>query len=118
MRAVVIAVALLASCASVSEPAFACISRPLPGHPFLPPGPPLGQLLDKLIDEAKIADADLARVKALRAEMARLAAAGAIREARDVEREAMSILGYEKKAALTRCGHGDFVWAKRRGAVS
>src|SRR5436853_4618393 len=115
MRAVMIAIALLASSASVSDPAFACASRPLPGHPILPPGPPLGQLLDKLILEVSVADADLTRVMALRAEMARLAAAGDLRKARELEAEAMHVMGYEKRAVGSRCGAGPFHWV-RRGA--
>jgi len=117
MRVVVIAIALLACCGSVSEPAFGCAARPLPGHPILPPGPPLGQLLDKFILEASIGDADLASVMALRAEMARLAAAGDHHAARRVEAEAMRIMGYEKRAVLSRCGAGSFHWVKL-GAVS
>jgi hypothetical protein len=113
MRVVVIAIALLASCASASEPAFACAVRPIPGHPILPPGPPLGQLLDKLILEVSITDADLTRVMALHAEMARLAAAGDLQMARKLEAEAMRIMGYEKRAVLSRCGSGSFVWVKR-----
>ena len=117
MRAVVIAIALLASCASISGPAYSCMSRPLPGHPVLPPGPPRGQLLDKLILEASIRETDLAKVTAMRAEMARLAAAGDLRAARKLEAEAMRIMGYEKRAVLSRCGAGSFHWVKR-GAVS
>lgn len=117
MRVAVIAVTLLASCASASEPAFACMVRPLPGHPILPPGPPLGELLDKLMLEVSIGDADLARVTALRTEMARLAAAGDLRRARALEAEAMQIMGYQKRAVLSRCGAGSFHWVKR-GDVS
>jgi hypothetical protein len=104
MRIVVFAILLAASFAA---PASACYTRlgvrPVP--------PPLAKTLDAVLPKATLAAADLERVKQLRAEIARLAAAGEEKKAREQEVIAMRILGYFKTSA--RCGSGSFSWMKR-----
>ena len=73
--------------------------------------PAIASALDDLLPKAELPAADLEKVRALRAEIARLVAAKKMTEAREVEKDAMAMLGYRK--ALLRCGPGTFLWAKR-----
>ncbi len=72
--------------------------------------PPLGSGIDDLLPQAKLADADLKKVKDLRDRMSALAAAGKEEAARKAEEEAMRLLGFEK--AWLKCGEGTFMWMK------
>jgi hypothetical protein len=72
--------------------------------------PPLAVLLDELLPQATLPDADLAKLKELRAQIKKLAAAGKMRKARDTEEQAMLMLGY--KRLLLKCGEGTFLWTK------
>ena len=74
-------------------------------------GPPIAAALDERLPKAELPAADLEKVRGLRAEIATLIASNDLREARHAEEQAMAILGYRK--ALTRCGPGSFLWAKR-----
>jgi hypothetical protein len=71
-------------------------------------GPPIAGLLDERLAQAQLAQADLAKVRDLRATIATLVAADKIDQARAAEQEAMGILGYRKVAS--RCG--GFAWYK------
>jgi hypothetical protein len=72
--------------------------------------PPLAALLDDLLPNAKLADAEMENLKALRAKIAKLAAGHKMQEARAVEEQAMKIIGYRK--VWLRCGPGTFLWMK------
>jgi hypothetical protein len=70
--------------------------------------PQLAVLLDDLLPQATRPETDFARVKDLRAQIEKLAAAGKKEEAREREEQAMLLLGYQK--APLRCGVGTFMW--------
>ena len=72
--------------------------------------PPLGSGIDDLLPQAKLADADLKKVKDLRERMGALATAGHEKDARKTEEDAMRLLGFEK--AWLKCGEGTFAWVK------
>jgi hypothetical protein len=72
--------------------------------------PPLAALLDDLLPNAKLADAEMENLKALRGKIAKLAADHKMKQAREVEKQAMKILGYRQ--ILLRCGAGTFLWGK------
>jgi len=72
--------------------------------------PRLGSGIDDLLPQAKLADADLTKVKELRDRMGALAAAGHEKDARKSEEEAMRLLGFEK--AWLKCEEGTFEWMK------
>ena len=72
--------------------------------------PPLAAELDELLPKAQLSEADLAKLKDLRAQIAALGAAGKANQARAVEGQAMRMLGYRK--AYMRCGPGSFAWMK------
>jgi hypothetical protein len=91
----------------IVAPALACGPAVKNGAPI----PPIASALDDLLPKAELSAADLEKVRALRAEIATLVASNNMREARHVEEQAMAILGYRK--ALTRCGPGSFLWARR-----
>ena len=74
------------------------------------PGPKIAAQIDALLPKAQLAAADIDKVRALRAEIAELVAAGNLALARQTEEQAMRMLGYRK--ALLRCGPGSFTWAK------
>jgi len=95
MRAFVLGVALFAVTAG---PALACNI------------PPLAAALDDLLPKAELAGPEIEKIKALRVQIGQLAAAGQSDEAREVEEQAMQILGYEKTSL--RCGPGTFMWMK------
>jgi len=66
--------------------------------------------LDERVAKAKLPDADLAKVKELRARIETLVAGKDIVQAHKTQEEAMGILGYKK--ALMRCGPGSYSWIK------
>ncbi|HKA82084.1 MAG TPA: hypothetical protein VKD43_18730 [Xanthobacteraceae bacterium] len=107
MRALVLGITLSAL---IAAPAMACGPTATDKAPI----PPLAAVLDDLLPEAQLSPADLEQVKALRAQIRKLAAAGKETAAREAEEQAMSILGYGK--AWLRCGPGTFMWMKRPGA--
>jgi hypothetical protein len=109
MRHALIGVILLS--AFVTAPAFAC-GPTTNGKDISPksPKPPLAAALDHELAAAKLADSDRKTLEALRAAIAGLAAANKLDAARDVEVQAMSILGYKK--LWLHCGPGTFLWMK------
>jgi hypothetical protein len=78
--------------------------------------PQLAVTIDRLLPTEQLAQPDLDRVTTLRAQIADFAQAGNEPEARRLEEQAMSILGYEK--VWLRCGRGSFMWVKRTLAAS
>jgi hypothetical protein len=74
------------------------------------PVPPLAAALDALLPRAALSEADLGKVKDLRAQIKTLAATGKTREARETEEQAMLLLGYKKD--WLKCGEGTFQWMK------
>ena len=72
--------------------------------------PTVAAELDELLPKAELSEADLAKVKDLRARIETLVKANKLREARVAEEEAMAVLGYRK--ALMRCGPGSYSWMK------
>jgi hypothetical protein len=74
------------------------------------PIPPLAIPLDRVLERATLPAAELARVVELRREIAGLADAGKLEQAREIEEQAMRILGYRK--AWLKCGEGTFTWIK------
>jgi hypothetical protein len=78
--------------------------------------PPLAVMLDQQLPTAKLADMDQAKIRELRGSIDELASTGKEEEARQVEEQAMTILGYQK--VWLRCGPGIFVWQKRQPSPS
>src|SRR5262249_30886090 len=74
------------------------------------PTPPIVAELDDHVAKAKLSEADLVKVKELRAKIETLVAAKDIVQAHKTQEEAMGILGYKK--ALMRCGPGSYSWIK------
>lgn len=74
------------------------------------PIPQLAVLLDELLPKATLAESDLAKVKDLRAQIQKLAAAGKKDKARETEEQAMLLLGYRK--SWLKCGPGTFLWTE------
>lgn len=72
--------------------------------------PSLAKPLDDLVKQATLPAAELARVAELRREIARLASADKLEQAREVEERAMRMLGYRK--AWLKCGEGTFAWIR------
>ena len=72
--------------------------------------PPLADPLERLIGQAILTQADLARVNDLRTRLKAQAAAGDSVSAREIEEQVMRMLGYEK--VYLRCGPGSFRWNK------
>jgi hypothetical protein len=85
-------------------PALACAPSAKDGAA----GPPIAALLDAQLPKAQLSDADLAKVRDLRQQMAALVATQKFVEARAIEASAMRILGYKKLPS--RCG--TFAWSK------
>jgi hypothetical protein len=98
---------LVVLCALIASPAFAC-------GPAVDsnggPEPPLAGALDKELSGAKLAGSDRDTLEALRAAIASLAAEDKVDAAREVEAQAMKILGYTKM--WLNCGPGTFLWVK------
>jgi len=92
----------------VAAPALAC--GPSASGASVPKTPPLAASLDNELGNAKFPNAELKQLKALRAEINELAARDKMQQAREVEQQAMTILGYRK--LFLRCGPGIFVWMK------
>jgi hypothetical protein len=72
--------------------------------------PALAAGIDALMPTARLTATEFAMVKALRAAIADLAAAGNELGARELEAQAMTIFGYKK--VWLRCGQGAFTWEK------
>ena len=72
--------------------------------------PPIVAELDDHLTDAKLSDADLAKVKDLRAKVETLVAEKKIAQATKTQEEAMRIFGYKK--AYMRCGPGSYAWMK------
>ena len=90
----------------IAAPAMACGS---PGT-LKREVPPLAAALDELLPNANLTEAQLERVRVFRAEMERFAADNREAEARQIEEQAMLILGYTK--AYPMCGRAAFWWLK------
>jgi hypothetical protein len=105
MRALVVGLVLSGLLAA---PALACGSA-VKGSAHIPPVA-VAVELDELLPKAQLSEADLAKIKDLRAQITTLAAARKIVQARAVEEDAMRMLGYRK--GLMRCGPGTYVWMK------
>ena len=93
--------------ALLTTSAFACGPN-TNGVRRLPTWPPAAAI-DKLLPHAKLDDAELRHLKALRAEIAELVARDKMQKAHTVEVEAMTILGYIETPGWFR---GGFVWKK------
>jgi hypothetical protein len=72
--------------------------------------PPPGASIESSLKQAKLPAAEAAEVRALQAEVQRLATTDEA-EARKLEKRAMDILGYRK--VWLRCGSGTFAWLKK-----
>jgi hypothetical protein len=72
--------------------------------------PSLASRLDDLLARTTLSAVELARLAKLRSEIARLADGGQMKKAREIEEQAMRILGYRK--LWLKCGDGTFAWAK------
>ena len=94
---------VLAFFAQIPAPALAC-------GPAGPSIPPLAALIDSELPQATLTEADHQKLVALRDQIRTLADAGKERSARQVEEQAMQILGYKK--FWLRCGPGTFMWGK------
>jgi hypothetical protein len=103
MRALVLATVLSAF---IAAPALAC--GPANGGRFQIP--PVAADIDELLPKAELPKAEIEKVKALRAQIAKLMAAGKEQLAREAEEQAMRILGYTK--VYLRCGTGTFLWSR------
>jgi len=103
MRALALAIVLASL---VVAPVSACGARNAEG----PRIPPLAAALDDLLPQVPLAPAEREAVTALRAQVGELAANGQEGAAREVEEQAMRILGFSK--LWLACGPGTFVWAK------
>jgi hypothetical protein len=101
-------------CALVAAPAFAC--GPAADENGGGPKPPLAAALDAELSDAKLAGSDRDTLRALRAAIASLAAEDKMDAAREVEAQAMKILGYTK--AWLNCGPGTFLWVKMSSKAS
>ena len=100
MRASVLAVPLSLFLLFLSTSAMACGST----------NNTTGAVVDATLQKVELDDAKGKQVKALRARIQQLVAAGKDAAARDAEEKAMSILGYKK--VWLRCGPGTFAWMK------
>jgi hypothetical protein len=94
----------------VAAPAFACGPGGTTRGGGMAYQPPLAVLIDAELTRAKLDDVEMTNLKAMRAEIATLAAKKKTTEARAVEEKAMLMLGYRK--AWTACGPGSFLWMK------
>jgi len=72
--------------------------------------PSLASPLDDLLAGTTLPAVELERLAKLRREIARLADGGQMERAREIEEQAMRILGYRK--LWLKCGEGTFAWAK------
>jgi hypothetical protein len=70
--------------------------------------PPIAAGIDELLPKAELPEAEIEKVKALQAQIAKLMAVGKEQLAREAEEQAMRILGYRK--VYLRCGPGTFLW--------
>jgi hypothetical protein len=71
--------------------------------------PPVAAAIDELLPKTELPKSEIDKVKALRAQIAKLMAVGKERLAREAEEQAMRILGYTK--LYFRCGPGTFGWS-------
>ena len=104
MRTICLGIALFAL---VAAPVQACA----PHGGKRAPVPQLGAAIIIVLQHTQLPTLDIQKVRERQAEIARLASKGRESEARKVEEETMSMLGYTK--AWTRCGPGTFSWLKR-----
>jgi hypothetical protein len=107
MRALVLATALTAL---IAAPALACGPADQ-GRPYTPP---VAAAIDRLLPASKLPEVEIEKIKALRAQIAELMAAGKEQMAREVEKQAMHMLGYSK--VFLKCGPGTFSWMKVKSA--
>jgi hypothetical protein len=107
MRRMLLGIVLVCTLAT---PAFACGPGGTTRGGGMAAAPPLAAVLDAELTKAKLDDGEMARLKAMRAEIATLAAKKKTTAAREVEEKAMLMLGYHK--AWTACGPGSFLWMK------
>jgi hypothetical protein len=109
MRSVTLGIAIAAL---VAAPALAC------GGPGIskPDIPAPGASIDGFLPDAKLSEAELTQVRALRAKVGTLVAAHREAQARKIEEQAMLILGFKK--LWLRCGPGTFIWMKLAPVVT
>jgi hypothetical protein len=107
MRALALATALIVL---IAAPALACGPADQ-GRPHIPT---VAAAIDRLLPASKLPKVEIEKVKALRAQIVELMAAGKEQIAREVEEQAMRILGYEK--IFLKCGPGTFSWMKVKSA--
>ncbi len=93
--------------AMITAPAMACGPSASGTHAI----PPLAANLDRKIAASWLSAAKLKQVRSLRSEIARLLAEHDEGKAREVEEQAMKLLGYVKEP--TWCGTGSFKWSKQ-----
>jgi len=102
----------IAFAALIAAPALACGG---PGN-IKPSIPAPGASIDDFLPEAKLSEAELKQVRALRAKVGTLVAARRQAQAAKVEEQAMLILGFKK--LWPRCGPGTFLWMKLAPVVT
>ena len=107
MRSMLIGIVLVSALAA---PALACGPGGNSRGGGMAAAPPLAAVLDAELTKAKLDAADMAKLKAMRAEISTLKAKKKTTAAREVEEKAMLMLGYRK--AWTGCGPGTFLWMK------
>jgi hypothetical protein len=78
--------------------------------------PGAGREHRRLLPEAKLSEAELKEVRALRAKVGTLVAAHRQAQAAKIEEQAMLILGFKK--LWPRCGPGTFLWMKLAPVVT
>jgi hypothetical protein len=91
MRRLFVAIMLSAL---LNAPALACGVSSNSQH-ISPTWPPATATIDRLLPNAKLTDAEVKNIKALRAEITKLVDSHKLNEARAVEVKAMEILGYK-----------------------
>jgi hypothetical protein len=107
MRRMLIGIVMLSALATT--PSFACGART--NGATASPIPPLAAPLDRALVDASLPASEMQTLKALRAEIASLAARHKMDAARAAEERAMKMLGYSKMWSL--CGPGTFLWMKQ-----
>jgi hypothetical protein len=111
MRAFLVGIALLGLTAASAS---ACGIAPPKGAaaPHAALGPAIGAKIDGILAHEPPTPDVVAKVQALHAQIVSLVAAGKTDQALAVEKDAMKLLGYEKR--YLRCGPGSFAWFKLR----
>jgi hypothetical protein len=111
MRRMLIGIVMLSALAPT--PSFAC--GPTKSSATTSSIPPLAATLDRALVDASLPASEMQTLKALRAEIASLAARHKMDAARAAEERAMKMLGYSKMWSL--CGPGTFLWMKQSSDI-